>query len=1367
MTALRSKISLIIAGLLVVSTAWISSAMADDMEIYNMTNTASTGGDVNIVFMLDNSGSMKWCIDSTSGSDCTTATNSRMYALRNAMAQVLNKLNDNTKVALFTYGRKDGDVDGGTMLAPMRALNAKLPDGVTTHRQYMLNWFEDATQTGNNRYIIANEPPNWKYNFGPTTSSTLNSDPPTCASTSGTGCSTDWNGNESAMYPRNSTPLESAYAEIGSYLMGLKASQWGITYLTRSGNLVQMGTYSSGYNTYYSKKLSTLNVASTAPLSGSGTDYNYLQPSYTATQSCVTPSWHVILVTDGEPNNDGNRSMFKDVMGAQSTCSTSTTWSCSKELALFLAKNTVTSTQYSWTCNNNCSDYLDQNGVSTHPGTPASTYCDSKAENGTTKTTSVQNYKAYNWTCSATGATGYGWVDVGSCSSSQNTRTCNDNRLNSTRCMSVSDITGAGSGLRSYTCKNNAPVYDWVCSSGSNGGACTDSSKPAPSDACSSGLVNTTATTYGNSVNRTVTWQCNAQDQTVTYDSGLPVSIKTDAIFVGPDASTDAKNQMTEITNNGGGIFKNSQSVDDLAKTLIEAVTNAEKEPNTISAPGVAVNQLSRFQHLDQLYYSVFQPEAKGVWEGNLKRFVLKDDTVEDSALNPAIDTGTKFFKKDADSCWGADDPTGKQKAGCVGYTQNDGNDSSAGGMRSKIDSAARNMLTTTDGTSVTTLESLRLGAGAIASTVTSSADLMGYNASCASSTAQYCNGALTSLGADLASQITGFNALIDWAKGVRTSDSTSMLVGDPLHSQPVLVNYGFTGDSGTGTTRSDAFDAALLDGYLQENYVFFSTNGGTLHAVNAKTGEEKFSFIPKEMLPLLPKTMVVPAWTGTSSRIYGLDSTWVPWRHDDNSDGDIKDTGDWAYLYGGMRMGGSNYYALDVTNITSPTIKWTIKGPLTGGFSSTTDSSGYKVYRPVNVATLPTGAFAWMGQTWSKPVLARIALKDSTGTEVGRTVLVFGGGYDPTNETTPYTSSGSTITPASTFGTDAYGHQLYIVDAKTGNLLFWAAGGTGTYGTGTTTAVTESPTLTVADMKYSITSSPVPVDRDGDGFTDLIYFADLGGQVFRLDLKNKGTNNGTATTCASTITSACSDMVMRVSKLASLGEAATASSTADQRRFFESPGVGILQRTSGSQYMGVAIGSGNRSHPAFIGTQDRIYVFQDDTALTTNLSTISAITALTHSNLQDVTSYSYDASALATYTGKKGFFFDVSTATGTGADGEKVFSTPLIYQGTVYATTYIPESNATASASNQCSPGTGSSSLAIFNVFDGRAESEDATNLLDRTVEGITSTITGDVQIVFNADGRSTLLAGTYTKEATSGNKGLRRTRWYEMPRY
>lgn len=42
--------------------------------------------------------------------------------------------------------------------------------------------------------------------------------------------------------------------------------------------------------------------------------------------------------------------------------------------------------------------------------------------------------------------------------------------------------------------------------------------------------------------------------------------------------------------------------------------------------------------------------------------------------------------------------------------------------------------------------------------------------------------------------------------------------------------------------------------------------------------------------------------------------------------------------------------------------------------------------------------------------------------------------------------------------------------------------------------------------MKHSIVSRISTLDRDADGLVDHLYFGDLGGQIFRVDLNNNQT---------------------------------------------------------------------------------------------------------------------------------------------------------------------------------------------------------------------------------------------------------------------
>jgi type IV pilus assembly protein PilY1 len=160
---------------------------------------------------------------------------------------------------------------------------------------------------------------------------------------------------------------------------------------------------------------------------------------------------------------------------------------------------------------------------------------------------------------------------------------------------------------------------------------------------------------------------------------------------------------------------------------------------------------------------------------------------------------------------------------------------------------------------------------------------------------------------------------------------------------------------------------------------------------------------------------------------------------------------GDHVYLYIGMRRGGQNYYALDVTNPDAPALKWTI----TGG----------------------TGGFAELGQTWASAVHTAVNIDGTV-----KQVLIFAGGYDSDQD------------DKTTRSADGQGRALYMVDAATGVLL-WSAG--------PTTNPNGSYTQTFADMNYSIPSDVRLLDINNDGLADQMYVADMGGQLWRFDIIN------------------------------------------------------------------------------------------------------------------------------------------------------------------------------------------------------------------------------------------------------------------------
>ena len=199
--------------------------------------------------------------------------------------------------------------------------------------------------------------------------------------------------------------------------------------------------------------------------------------------------------------------------------------------------------------------------------------------------------------------------------------------------------------------------------------------------------------------------------------------------------------------------------------------------------------------------------------------------------------------------------------------------------------------------------------------------------------------------------------------------------MGDPLHSRPAILTYG--------ANRS-------------ETAVFIGTNEGYLHAIDATTGNEIFSFVPPELLGTLNDHYQNPVST---NRTYGLDGDLTLWV-DESLNGDI----DHAYLYMGMRRCGRNYTALDVTNPAAPKYMWSINAGDLG--------------------------FEKLGQTWSKPTLGTIELNGKA-----TKVLIFGGGYDPRQDNLNVRSP------------DTMGNDLFIVNAETGALLWSTANDPISYG--------------------------------------------------------------------------------------------------------------------------------------------------------------------------------------------------------------------------------------------------------------------------------------------------------------------------------
>jgi type IV pilus assembly protein PilY1 len=350
------------------------------------------------------------------------------------------------------------------------------------------------------------------------------------------------------------------------------------------------------------------------------------------------------------------------------------------------------------------------------------------------------------------------------------------------------------------------------------------------------------------------------------------------------------------------------------------------------------------------------------------------------------------------------------------------------------------------------------------------------------------------------------------------------------------------------------------------------------------------------------------------SARSYGLDGDVRVLRFDSNQNGIIEaSAGDKVWIYFGMRRGGRFYYALDVTDRNTPHLLWKL-GP---------------------------DALPGVGETWSTPAITRVRIDDATQNGE-KFVLLMGGGYDDAEENYNFT-------------TDTSGHRIFMVDAATGNLL-WYAGGPGGAGT---------PTLPLEKMTHSIPGRIVVLDTNGDQYADRLYAADMGGRIWRFDISNGQSARNLVTGGV----------------LAALGAAETGSTSIDNtRRFYYAPDVALIQRRGADPYYNLAIGSGYRGHPLHTGTHDRFYSIRDKNPFgKLTQSDYDGLEPITEGDLIDITANVANPSVTTEARGWK-----LELQLNGGWVGEKVLAEALTANGVILFPTYQP---VPPSEENPCVP--------------------------------------------------------------------------------
>ena len=273
--------------------------------------------------------------------------------------------------------------------------------------------------------------------------------------------------------------------------------------------------------------------------------------------------------------------------------------------------------------------------------------------------------------------------------------------------------------------------------------------------------------------------------------------------------------------------------------------------------------------------------------------------------------------------------------------------------------------------------------------------------------------------------------------------------LGDIFHSNTVIVGspspyFRDTGFDGTG-------------GFYENNknrtkVVIVGANDGMLHAFNATTGAEEWAFIPNSLLTNLQIMM--------TTHTYYVDSTpkvsdvWFYSSDDDTT----KSADEWrTVLVCGLRKGGKDYFALDITDTLNPQYLW--------HFPRRSDPKILNYDDFVNNT---------LGQSWSEPAIGKVKIKQGSN-DLDRYVAFIGGGYDPTEKV----------------GQDAtVGRAFFVVDIKTGYIIKRFSGLTG--------------------MTHCFAAPPTAVDSNMDGYIEKIYIGDLGGQMWVFDVSDSQVTNWT-----------------------------------------------------------------------------------------------------------------------------------------------------------------------------------------------------------------------------------------------------------------
>ena len=605
----------------------------------------------------------------------------------------------------------------------------------------------------------------------------------------------------------------------------------------------------------------------------------------------------------------------------------------------------------------------------------------------------------------------------------------------------------------------------------------------------------------------------NADKISKTYDGEVISVYNCDASGVGKDASNLCKLGEKGYGYGAGGSFFTSDSagVSNSLKTFVRGLGDNVIEPISTGTMSVPLDSLGGLKSRGFAYLPILEPVPKSplLWNGNLKKYKVKNATLVGGDNNPVFTSEEGEFAKNTHDLWNT----------LSGALRPDQAKPQVGGAYQKVFENATPPTTGNRNLFVDSSDKLV--------NLTVSADNKPNNFGKPSTTPSplpnYTNDQKITLLNFMGYGVPA-STIVEDGKALATTQNKSLKnIGGVLHSVPQLI-----------TQKVNVDAAGKFDLSSRKDYVLYGSMDGALHMLDDSTGEETFTFIPKQILDLQPAAIAGTGSAKDGSYPYGVDAPWLTYASytvkstTEGSGASAKTTNSYeaaqSFALGGLRMGGSMHYALDVSNPKAPKMIYSVGSNYANRLKGlTTDISGVKngisAITSVATATAEQKAYARMGQSWGKPTLGYV----KSG---GKRVMVsfLPGGYDACYENPKFKlSTVDTANLTCSNKATAQGNAMYMVQvgevetdatskeetvktsADNGKLLWWASND----GASTTS---RSPSLQyskAADLKHSVVTQVRALDRNYDGLIDHIYFADLGGQVWRVDINNnEDTNN-------------------------------------------------------------------------------------------------------------------------------------------------------------------------------------------------------------------------------------------------------------------